>query len=132
MFLKELLLLANLVGGFVASSTYIVSKIPKLTDLSKKLNVFKMPIGLIVFLISFVNIFNFWANRYPKLSLIAGLLTGFVLSVEFFNKINIDEDTKTKLFSFANKIQIPVGLVSLFIGLIWILGLLRDIIEYIL
>ena len=132
MFLKGLLLIANLVGGFVASSTYVVSKIPKLTNLSKKLNLFKMPIGLVVLVISIVNIFNFWAEKYPKLSLLAGLLTGLILSVDLLNKVEIDDETKTKLFSLANKLQIPVGLVSLFIGLVWIVWKLTGIISYIL
>ncbi len=132
MFLKGLLLIANLVGGFVASSTYIVSKIPKLANLSKKLNLFKMPIGLVVLVISIVNIFNFWADKYPKLSLLAGLLTGLILSVDLLNKVNIAEETKTKLFSLANKFQIPVGIVSLFIGLVWIVWKLTGIISYIL
>ncbi len=132
MFLKGLLLIANLVGGFVASSTYVVIKIPKLTNLSKKLNLFKMPIGLVVLVISIVNIFNFWAEKYPKLSLLAGLLTGLILSVDLLNKVEIDDETKTKLFSLANKLQIPVGLVSLFIGLVWIVWKLTGIISYIL
>jgi len=131
MFLKGLLLIANLVGGFVASSTYIVSKVPKLTDLSKKLNIFKMPIGLVVLLISVINIFNFWAPSYPKISLIAGLLTGMILSVDILNRIDVDEETKDKLFNLANKFQIPVGLVSLFVGLFWIMDLLTDVISVI-
>ena len=133
MFLKSLLFIANLVGGFAASSTYFVSKIPKLTKLSKKLNLFKMPIGFVVLGVSVINIFNFSKDTpYPKLSLIAGLLTGLILSVDILNKVGVDEDTKTKLFSLANKFQIPVGLASLFIGLMGILDLLTDAISVIL
>lgn len=127
-----LLIFANLIGGFIAASTYIVSKIPTLSNASKKLNSFKMPIGIGVFVISFVNIFNFWALHYPKLTLIAGLATGFILSIDLLNKVDIDEDIKSKLFGFANKFQIPLGLLSLVIGLIWILRILMDVVGYIL
>ncbi len=127
-----LLIFANLIGGFVASSTYIVSKIPKLSSTSKKLNLFKMPIGIAVFIISIINIFNFWTDHYPKLTLISGLLIGFVLSSELLNKTNLEDDTKTKIFNFANKFQIPLGLLSLAIGLIWVLRILMDVIGYVL
>ncbi|MBU1076844.1 MAG: hypothetical protein KKH98_06090 [Spirochaetes bacterium] len=127
-----LLIFANLIGGFIASSTYIVSKIPKLKDMSKTLNSFKLPIGITVFVISVLNIFNFWAIHYPKLTLIAGLITGFVLSVELLNKVEIDEGIKAKIFDFANKFQVPAGLLSLVIGLVWVLRILMDVIGYIL
>lgn len=130
--LKGLLLIANLIGGFVASSTYIVSKIPSLSKFSKKINLFKMPIGLIVFVISFFNIFNFGTEHYPKLSLLAGLLIGLILSIDLLNKVEVEEETKTKLFDLANKLQIPVGLISLFIGLIWILWKITGFINHIL
>ena len=132
MFLSTLLLIAIIVGGFVASSTYIVSKIPKLKDLSKKLNVFKIPIGLLVFAISFVNIFNFKANIYPKLSLIAGLLTGITLSIKLLDKVEMDDETKTKIYNLSNKMQNPIGLASIIIGLLIILDILTDVIRYIL
>ncbi len=133
MFFKGLLIIANLVGGFVASSTYIVSKIPKLSNFSKKLNIFKIPIGIIVFLISFINIFNISGRySYPKLSLISGLLIGLILSIKLLDKTEIDKETKTKLFSLANKLQNPVGLAGVIIGLLSILDILTDVISYLL
>lgn len=127
-----LLIFANLIGGFIAASTYIVSKIPKLSETSKTLNVFKMPIGIATLLISLINIFNFWATHYPKLTLLAGLVTGFILSVDLLNKVEMEEETKAKIFDFSNKLQVPVGLLSLVIGLVWILRILMDVVGYIL
>ncbi len=130
MFLVWLLIIANLVGGFLASSVYLTGRIPSLKNAADTLSKFKLPIGILVFAIAFINIFNFnvgWLN-YPKLSLIAGLLTGFVLSVELLNKFEIKEKAKNKLFNFANKYQILIGLLSLAVGLIKILKLFVDVV----
>ncbi len=131
MFLVGLLVIANLVGGFLASSVYLTERIPSLKKVSDALAKFKIPIGLIVFAIAFVNIFNFnvgWLH-YPKLSLISGLLVGFVLSVDILNKFDIDENTKNKLFNFASKYHIVIGLLALAIGIIKILKLFIDVVN---
>lgn len=132
MFLLWLLIIGNLIGGFVAASTYIVSRIPALETLSAILNRFKLPIGLTVFIISFFNIFNFWADHYPKLTLLFGLLTGFILSVDIFKTVEISEEAKDMIFNFANRFTIISGIISVIIALIWILQLLLDALNFIL
>ena len=132
MFLLWLLIIANLVGGFIAASTYIVARIPDLEGLSNFLNKFKLPIGITVFIISFFNIFNFWSDHYPKLTLLFGLATGFILSVDIFNTFEIPAETKEMIVKFANRFAIISGIGSVIIALIWILQLLLDAFKFIL
>ncbi len=134
MVLLWILVIGDLIGGFLAASAYIVERIPSLKKVSDALNSFKMPIGVTVFVIAFINIFNFgvgW-NNYPKLTLIGGLLTGFILSVELFNKFNINEKTKDKIFNFASKNQIIIGIITLAIALSKILKIFFDVLNVVL
>ncbi len=127
MFLLWTLIIANIVGGFIAASSVIVSKIPELEKLANTLKKSKNPIGIAVLVISIINIFNFWGPHYPKLTLIAGLLTGFVLSVDLLKKIEMRDETRDKLIGVAQKIQVPAGIFSIIVALIWILRLFLDV-----
>ncbi len=132
MFLLWLLIIGNLLGGFIAASSYIVNKMPKVENFSKQLNAIKLPIGLSILGISIINIFNFWVPVYPKLTLLFGLILGLILSVDILKNFSIDEDMRTKIIDFANKFSIPVGLISFIIGLIWILDLVLEVVKSIL
>ncbi len=136
MFIIWLLRIGVLIGGFVAASPYIKSKLPKLTKLSDTLEKYKLYIGIVLFLISFVCIFSFaWveAKNYPKLTLVAGLLTGIILSENLINNFNIAEEKKEKIKEIIGSIQIPVGIAAFIIGLIWIGYIVLDvIIKYLL
>ncbi|MDD5067099.1 MAG: hypothetical protein PHF84_08645 [bacterium] len=129
MFLKWLLAVANLVGGFIAASAYITSKMPTVADFSKTLTKSKLPIGLTVLGISIINIFNFGTEYYPKLSLIFGLLTGIVLSVEILSTLGVDEDIKIKAIDISDKFSVPCGLISIILGIIFILVRFLNVIE---
>ena len=132
MLLLWFLIIANIIGGFVAASSIIVSKIPELAKVANTLNRSKNPIGNAVLLVSIINIFNFWGPHYPRLTLIAGLLTGFVLSVDLLKKFEMTEGTRNKIISFAQKIQVPAGIFSIVIGLIWVLKVFFDVLEFVL
>lgn len=129
MFLKWLLALANLVGGFVAASAYITGRMPSVQEFSRTLSKSRMPIGLAVLGISVVNLFNFGALYYPKLSLVFGLLTGLVLSVDILGKFGVDEDVKLKVMDLTNKLSVPCGLISVILGIIFILIQFLSVIE---
>jgi len=132
MILLWTLIIANLIGGFLAASGMVVSKIPELGKTAKALEKFKSPIGLGVLIISVLNIFNFWAPHYPKLTLLVGLLLGAILSVEYLGKLNVSDDDKEKWVNIAQKISIPVGITAIIISLIWILELFLKVLEIIL
>jgi len=130
--LKILLIIGDIVAGFVAAYPEIVKKIPELEKTGNALTSIKKYIGGAVLIISVLNIFNFWTPVYPKLLLLAGLLVGFVLSVDWLEKINIKEETKDNLVNIAQKMQIPVGIFALVIGILKVIARILNIIESIL
>ncbi len=132
MILLWTLIIANLIGGFLAASGMVVSKIPELGKTAKALEKVKSPIGLGVLIVSVLNIFNFWGPHYPKLTLLAGLLLGAILSVEYLDKLNVSDDDKEKWVNIAQKISTPVGIAAIIISLIWILELFLKVLEIIL
>jgi hypothetical protein len=130
--LKILLIIGDIVAGFVAAYPEIVKKIPELEKTGNALTSIKKYIGSAVLIISVLNIFNFWTPVYPKLLLLAGLLVGFVLSVDWLEKINIKEETKDNLVNIAQKMQIPVGIFALVVGILKVIARILNIIESIL
>ncbi|MBN1898112.1 MAG: hypothetical protein JW827_05005 [Spirochaetes bacterium] len=132
MLLLWMLIIGNIIGGFIAASAIIVGKLPELGKVAGTLEKSKTPIGAVVLGISVLNIFNFWGPHYPKLTLLGGLLTGMVLSIGLLNYIEMSEEAKGNITSIANKIQVPAGIFSIVIGLIWILKLFFDILESLL
>jgi hypothetical protein len=130
--LKILLIIGDIVAGFVAAYPEIVKKIPELEKTGNALTSIKKYIGGAVLIISVLNIFNFWTPVYPKLLLLAGLLVGFVLSVDWLEKINIKEETKDNLVNIAQKMQIPVGIFALVVGILKVIARILNIIESIL
>jgi len=130
--LKILLIIGDIVAGFVAAYPEIVKKIPELEKTGNALTSIKKYIGGAVLIISVLNIFNFWTPVYPKLLLLAGLLVGFVLSVDWLEKINIKEETKDNLINIAQKMQIPVGIFALVVGILKVIARILNIIESIL
>ena len=56
----------------------------------------------------------------------------YITSIKVLDKVEIEEESKTKLYSLSNKLQIPIGLISLIIGLIGILDILTDVLSYII
>lgn len=123
MTLLWLLIFANLIGGIIAAWAFIEHQTPDVGRFSNIILNIKLPVGILVLLISLINIFNFGSPHYPKLTLVAGLLLGIVLSINLIKKLNLAEATAKSIINFAGKIQILLGMVSIIIGCIWVIHL---------
>lgn len=132
MVLLWFLILGNILGGIIASWSFILNKTSTLIKYSAFIDKIKLPFGIIILLISFINIFNFGAVYYPKLSLLGGILVGAVLSVKLIKKTNLSEEAQNKIIGFAHNIQIISGLFSIIIGFLRALQILLQAIAPIL
>jgi|GEM_PF-2516979 len=117
------LIFSNLIGGVIAAWAFIVKKQPNVGTLSSLVLSVKLPAGILILLISIINIFNFGSPHYPKLTLITGLLLGIVLSVDLIKYIISDKKTQDTIINIAHKIQITLGMIAIVIGLLWLVNL---------
>jgi uncharacterized membrane protein YkgB len=127
-----LLVLGNIIGGFMAASSVLIEKIPELEKVAESLGKVKKYIGAVILIISILNIFNFWTPSYPKLLLLGGLAVGYVLSIDWLEKFPIPEKTQDVMVNIAQKMQIPAGIFALLVGTLKILAGVLHIIEFIL
>jgi len=92
----------------------IFKKVPVMKTSIKSLIGLKIPVGIVVFLVGIVS-FKSIRLIFPA---IMGLIAGFTLILDLIKMIPKNEDAMEKTSAFLTGLSIPVGILTIFAGII--------------